>query len=79
MSVSVSGYPDTEVLTKVLTKVLNGAAGNDGCGHSGPPRIRGSTFPVEVVPCRLPDGKSVRMFCSTRQDGVTGAMVIAVA
>jgi hypothetical protein len=63
-SSNASPYPHADVLTSVLATVLTGA-GSDPSGVVILDRqgLRGSTFPVEVVTCGLPDGKSVRMFC----------------
>jgi aminoglycoside phosphotransferase (APT) family kinase protein len=57
-------YPDALVLTGVLTKLFKGTGRQpSGVVILSREEFRGSTFPVEVVTCRLPDGRSVRMFC----------------
>jgi len=58
-------YPDREALTKVLTKLLL----RKTTSHATVQILKrwtfrhGSTFPVEIVSCRMPDGQSLRVFC----------------
>ena len=58
-------YPDIEALTKVLTKVLL----RKTTSHATVQILdrwkfrEGSTFPVEIVSCRMPDGRNLSVFC----------------
>jgi hypothetical protein len=62
--ITASVYPDTRDLTDVLTRVCSPNA-PDGTSVVILDRheYKGSTFPVEIVSCQLPDGRQVRLFC----------------
>jgi hypothetical protein len=62
--VADSVYPDTRDLTDVLTRACSPNT-PDGTSVVILDRheFKGSTFPVEIVSCQLPDGRHVRLFC----------------
>ncbi len=65
MTLPVSEFPDTASLTEGLTSVLSGSL-SAPCPVTVLHReahIYRSTFPSEVVSCRLNDGRTLRLFC----------------
>lgn len=60
-----NAFPGDQTLTNVLTKVLYGStSANARVAILDRREFReGSTFPVELVSCRTPDGENLRMFC----------------
>src|SRR4029453_2183287 len=63
---SLSPFPDLETLTAGLTSALQGDAGGRLTLVDRQPNPHGSTFPSEVVTCRLGGGETLRLFCKYR-------------
>jgi hypothetical protein len=57
-------YPEDQALTETLTRVICGPSSDDtGVAILDRRKLPGSTFPVEVISCRMPGGTTIQLFC----------------
>ena len=63
MKAALRGFPETERLCAGLVAVLDGRSGGELTVLERRPNEFASTFPSEIITCRVADGGTLRLFC----------------